>query len=100
MEEYTALRPTDFVAKSPRGFALEFGTDDPIKEMISLASINAICQHVMRKTNFAVDSATDSLGLMSVSAGDRIGMVGLFSGLIKPLRKPARNWLLLKKMRS
>ncbi|MBW1608703.1 MAG: hypothetical protein JRJ74_11470, partial [Deltaproteobacteria bacterium] len=58
MEEYTALQPPDFVEKNPRVFALEFGSDDPIKEMISLAAINAICQHVMRETNFAVDSAT------------------------------------------
>jgi hypothetical protein len=42
MEEYTALQPPAFVAKNPRDFALEFGDDDPIKEMISLASINAI----------------------------------------------------------
>jgi uncharacterized protein (DUF4213/DUF364 family) len=97
MEEYTALRLTDFVAKSPRGFALEFGTDDPIKEMISLASINAICQHVMRETNFAVDSATDSLGLVSVSAGDRIGMVGLFSGLIKTIEKAGAELVVIEK---
>ncbi len=49
MEEYTALQPPDFVEKNPRVFALEFGNDDPIKEMISLAAINAICQHVMRR---------------------------------------------------
>jgi uncharacterized protein (DUF4213/DUF364 family) len=97
MEEYIALRPTDFVAKNPRGFALEFGTDDPIKEMISLASINAICQHVMRETNFAVDSATDSLGLVSVSAGDRIGMVGLFSGLIKIIEKAGAELVVIEK---
>ncbi|MBW1748799.1 MAG: hypothetical protein JRJ34_10505 [Deltaproteobacteria bacterium] len=34
MEEYTALQPLDFVEKNPRVFALEFGNDDPIKEMI------------------------------------------------------------------
>ena len=97
MEEYTALQPPDFVSKNPRGFALEFGSDDPIKEMISLASINAICQHVMRETNFAVDSATDSLGLVSVSAGDRIGMVGLFSGLIKTIEKAGAELVVIEK---
>ena len=49
MEEYTDLHPSDFVEKNPCEFALEFGNDDPIKEMISLASINAICQHVIRE---------------------------------------------------
>jgi uncharacterized protein (DUF4213/DUF364 family) len=97
MEEYTALQPSAFVGKNPRGFALEFGKDDPIKEMISLASINAICQHVMRETNFAVDSATDSLGLLSVSAGDRVGMVGLFSGLIKTIEKAGAELIVIEK---
>ena len=62
MVECATLQPFDFVEKNPKVFALEFDNDDPIKEMIGLASINAICQHVMKETNFAVDSATDSLG--------------------------------------
>ncbi len=97
MEEYTALQPSDFVEKNPRGFALEFGNDNPVKEMISLAAINAICQHVMRETNFAVDYATDSLGLSSVSAGDRVGMVGLFSGLIKTIGKANAELVVIEK---
>jgi uncharacterized protein (DUF4213/DUF364 family) len=97
MEEYTALQPLVFVGKNPRGFALEFGNDDPIKEMISLASINAICQHVMRESNFAVDSATDSLGLLSISAGDKVGMVGLFSRLIKTIKKIGAELVVIEK---
>jgi len=97
MEEYTALQPTAFVARNPRGFALEFGSNDPVKEMISLASINAICQHVMRETNYEVDSATDSLGLVSVSAGDRVGMVGLFFGLIETIKKAGGKLVVIEK---
>jgi hypothetical protein len=97
MEEYIALQPPDFVGKNPRGFALEFGNENPVKEMISLATINAICQHVMRETNFAVDSATDSLGLLSVSPGDGIGMVGLFSGLIKTIKKAGAELVIIEK---
>jgi uncharacterized protein (DUF4213/DUF364 family) len=97
MEEYIALHPSDYAEKNPYEFALEFGNDDPIKEMISLASINAICQHVMRETEFTVDSATDSLGLVSVSTGDRVGMVGLFSGLIEPIKKAGGELLIIEK---
>ncbi|HEA67200.1 MAG TPA: hypothetical protein ENI07_10330 [Desulfobacterales bacterium] len=97
MKEYTALQPSDFVEKNPREFALEFGNDNPVKEMISLAAINAICQHVMKETNFAVDYATDSLGLSSVSAGDRVGMVGLFSGLIKTIEKANAELVIIEK---
>jgi uncharacterized protein (DUF4213/DUF364 family) len=97
MEDYIALHPSDFVEENPCEFAFEFGNDDPVKGMIGLASINAICQHVMRETDFAVDSATDSLGLVSVSAGDRVGMVGLFSGLIETIEKAGGELLVIEK---
>jgi len=96
-EEYAALKPTDFVEKDPVQFALEFGSEDPISDMIGLASINAICQHVMREINFPVDSATDSLGLLSVSEGDKVGMVGLFSGLINTIRKSGAELIIIER---
>ncbi len=97
MEAYITLNPSDFVGKNPCEFALEFGNEDPIQEMISLASINAICQHVIREAKFAVDSATDSLGLVSVSKGDRVGMVGLFSGLVKTIKKAGGELVVIEK---
>jgi len=97
MEEYTALQLSDFVEKNPRGFALEFGHEDPLKEMIGLAAINAICQHVMREAKFEVDSATDSLGLLSICEGDRVGMVGLFFGLTKTIKKANAKLVVIEK---
>lgn len=97
MGEYASLRPSSFVEKDPLEFALEFGSGDPLKEMISLASINAICQHVMRETNFLVDYVTDPLGLLSVSPGDRFGMVGLFSGLVEPIKKAGAELVIIEK---
>jgi uncharacterized protein (DUF4213/DUF364 family) len=97
MEEYTALQLSDFVGKPLCRFALEFGNDHPLKEMIGLAAINAICQHVMRETKFEVDSATDSLGLLSISEGDRVGMVGLFYGLIKPIKQVNAELVVIEK---
>jgi uncharacterized protein (DUF4213/DUF364 family) len=96
-EEYTALQPHDFVGKDPGRLALEFGSDNPVKEMISLAAINAICQHVMEEADFAVDSATDSLGLLSVSPEDRIGMVGFFSPLIKTIENVGAELIIIEK---
>jgi len=97
MVEYIALQSSDFVKKNPCEFAFEFGNNDPLKEMISLAAINAICQHVMSETDFAVDDATDSLGLLSVSPGDRVGMVGLFLGLIKTIKKAGAELVVIEK---
>ena len=97
MKEYTALRPRDYIGKDPGDFALQFGTNDPVKEMISLAAVNAICQHVMRETGYQVDHVTDSLGLLSVSPGDRIGMVGLFYGLIKKISEAGAELVVIEK---
>jgi uncharacterized protein (DUF4213/DUF364 family) len=97
MAAYNALNPENFIEQNPREMALEFGSEDPVKEMISLAAINAICQHVMRETNFAIDEATDSLGLLSIAAGDRIGMVGFFFGLIKKIDQAGAELVVVEK---
>ncbi len=97
MDEYTALQPPDFLEKDPRGFALEFGSDDPVREMIALGAMNAICQHVMRETQFEIESAPDPLGLLSVATGDRIGMVGLFVGLTKAIKKAGAELVVIEK---
>jgi uncharacterized protein len=91
------LQTSDFIAKEPLQFTLEFGHNDPLREMIGLAAINAVCQHVMRQTNFALDSATDSLGLLSVRQGDRVGMVGLFYGLIKTIEQANAEVVVIEK---
>lgn len=97
MGEYNALHPTDFIGEAPRCFALEFGSDDPVREMIGLGAINAICQHVMRETHFEIESAPDPLGLLSVSSGDRVGMVGLFFGLTKAIKKAGAELVVIEK---
>jgi uncharacterized protein len=96
-EAYTALKPADFVGKDPSECAQQFGSGDPVKAMIGLAAINAVCQHVMREIDFTVDSATDSLGLLSVSAGDRVGMVGLFSPLVQTIKKTGAKLVVIEK---
>lgn len=96
-EAYNALRPRELIGKHPREFALEFGSDDPVREMISMASINAICQHVIKETGFRLDHTTDPLGLISINREDRIGMVGLFSGLINTIIKAGAELVIIEK---
>jgi uncharacterized protein (DUF4213/DUF364 family) len=97
IKDYTALQPNDFIGKDPKKFALEFGSTDPIREMISLAAINAICQHVMKTTRMKVESTTDSLGLLAISKGDRVGMVGLFHGMVKTIRDAGAQLVVIEK---
>jgi len=95
--EYNLLQPSKYVGQDPREFALNFGSVNPVRERISLAAINAICQHVMRESNFSIDTATDSLGLLSISAGDKLGMVGLFFPLIQSINKIGADLVIIEK---
>lgn len=97
MDAYMALQSSVFIGKNPREFALEFGSADPIKAMVSLAAINAICQHVMREAHYKLDSATDSLGLLQIAPEDTVGMVGLFTPLIKAIKKAGADMIILEK---
>jgi len=94
---YNKLHPEQFVGQDPVALALEFGSDDPVKEMISLAAINAISHFAMVKMGVEVDSTSDSLGLLNLSAGDRIGMVGLFMPLMGEIKKTGAELLILEK---
>jgi uncharacterized protein len=97
MEAHNALQQQDVAGEDPQELALAFGTDDPLKQVISMAAINAICQHVMKETGFPVDTGTDSLGLLPVEKGDRIGMVGLFLGLTDTIKKAGAELIIIEK---
>ena len=97
MEPYKALQPRHLVGKNPEKFALEFGSEDPLKEIISMAAINAICQYVMKESHFPFDKVTDSLGLLSARRGDRIGMVGLFFGLTETIKKAGAELVIVER---
>ncbi|HUL21446.1 MAG TPA: DUF364 domain-containing protein [Thermodesulfobacteriota bacterium] len=51
----------------------------------------------MKETNFPLDHVTDSLGLLSVDRGDRIGMVGLFAGLTETIKKAGAELIIVEK---
>lgn len=94
---YRALTPQSFVGRRPEGYAEGFGDADPLANMLGLAAVNAICQQVMRLTDCTDGAATDSLGLMSIAAGDRVGMVGFFPPLLKYLYNSQAELVIVEK---
>ncbi|WP_020675891.1 Rossmann-like domain-containing protein [Geopsychrobacter electrodiphilus] len=82
-EAYRSLQPHAFIDTQPEQHAAVFGGTDPVQNMLGLAAINAICQQVMRTTGRVPEVAADSIGLMRLAAGDRVGMVGFFPPLLK-----------------
>jgi uncharacterized protein (DUF4213/DUF364 family) len=82
-QAYEKLRAEPLDTCSLAALATHFGTPDPIEHMLALATLNAMCSHVMRAHHMQLDTATDSLGLLNIQSGDHVGMVGFFSPLIK-----------------
>jgi uncharacterized protein len=68
-----------------------------VTEIISMASINAICQQAMKEADFQCDYVTDPMGLLAIGGGDRVGMVGLFSGLVDTIKKAGAELVIIEK---
>ncbi len=94
---YRALEPQSFIGTRPEQYAEAFGATDPIHNMLGLASINAICQHVMRTASYAPSIATDSLGIINIEDRDRVGMVGFFPPLLKYMRNSNAELVIIEK---
>ncbi len=95
--DYRSLQPQDFIGQRPERYVETFGGSDPVQNMLGLAAINAICQQVMRVTGRVPDSAADSLGLMNIGDGDRVGMVGFFPPLLKYMKNSKAELVIVEK---
>lgn len=95
--DYQALKPQSFIGTRPERYAEAFGGTDPVQNMLGLASVNAICQHVMRTSNYTPGIATDSLGLMNITNDDRVGMVGFFPPLLKYMHNSKAELVIVEK---
>jgi uncharacterized protein (DUF4213/DUF364 family) len=94
---YQSLNPQTFIGRRPERYAEAVGADDPVENMLGLAAINAICQQVMRATGRMPGSAADSIGLMRIAGGDRVGMVGLFPPLLKYMHGSGAELVIVEK---
>lgn len=97
MADYNRLSSSDFEGQSPVDLALKFGSDDEIENMIGLAALNAICQQVIVNSCYSMDISTDSLGLIDIEKGDRVGMVGFFYPLIKRVEQKRAELVIIEK---
>lgn len=59
------------------------GGDAGIRRTLGFAAANALSRTVMERIGFAPPRATDSIGGIDPQAGDHVGMVGLFTPLLK-----------------
>jgi uncharacterized protein (DUF4213/DUF364 family) len=59
-----------------------YADSDPVRRTVGFAAANAISQRFFRIAGYALEPASDSIGLLEPRPGDRIGMVGLFGPLL------------------
>lgn len=60
---------------------------DGAARALGLATINALTRRLYDRAGFAPDDSVDSFGSLQLAAGDRLGMVGHFSPLIRHARE-------------
>jgi len=77
--------PEQAIGRDPAELAQGFSDADPATKSLGLAAINAISQHVIRVSGFAVDTETNSIASFDPQPDDRMGMVGFFPPLVARL---------------
>ncbi|GAB3649363.1 Rossmann-like domain-containing protein [Ramlibacter alkalitolerans] len=63
-----------------------YASDDGAARALGLAAINALTRRLCRLAGFEAGDSVDSFGSLALAAGDRLGMVGHFSPLIRQAR--------------
>ncbi len=77
----------NYVGLDPIEIARGFCENDPVIKALGLGALNAIGQHLIRRSKFPVDTKTNSIAALDPQPQDRIGMVGFFPPLVERLRE-------------
>lgn len=75
-----------FAGMNPIEVAQYFREENPLKRTLGLGAVNAIGQHVIRQSEFALDTETNSIASFNPTQQDRFGMIGYFPPLVERLR--------------
>ncbi len=97
---YCSFRGSDYIGKAPLKMALKFGSFSAVDNMLGLAAVNAICQHMFKILDYNFDFTSDSLGLLDIKAHDSVGMVGLFPPLIKRVLDRGASLTIIEKKKK
>lgn len=79
-ERYSAA---DIVGADAITVARYYGGDDDMARSLGLAAINAITQEFFNRVNLQFEDAANSMGGLSLGAGDCLGMIGNFPSLVR-----------------
>ncbi len=97
---YCSIHESDYIGKAPLTMALKFGSSTAVDNMLGLAAVNAICQHLFKALDYTFDFTSDSLGMLDIKAHDSVGMVGLFPPLIKRVTDRGASLTIIEKKKE
>ena len=89
LSQYTGMNPIILAKK--------FGSLDSFEKTLGLGAINAISQHIFKKSDYLFDFTSDPLGLLNLNKFDKPGMVGFFPPLVKLIQEMALELIIVEK---
>lgn len=68
----------------PLALARRYASGQGVERTLGFAAVNALTRCLFDRAGFAPPSSKDSIGGLDPVAGDHVGMIGLFSPLLRP----------------
>ncbi len=63
-----------------------YNDDNLVKRTLGLGALNAIAQHVFRRSSYVLQDNANPLGQLDLDTSHRVGMVGFFKPLVRMLK--------------
>jgi uncharacterized protein (DUF4213/DUF364 family) len=76
----------ELVGCSPIEAARLYAGEAGWQRSLGMAAINAISQHVLKRSRYALTESANTKGLLEIDPGDHVGMVGYFPPLVDQMR--------------
>ncbi|TKB58323.1 DUF364 domain-containing protein [Ferrimonas aestuarii] len=76
-----------FIGKPVSELAELYLSDEPWQQVLGAAALNGISQSLLTQRQFSYPKSEDSLALLNIQDGDRVGMVGYFPPLVEQLQQ-------------
>lgn len=88
---------SELIGMNPSELVRNFNSQDDFKKTLGLGAVNAISQHVFNRANLSLDFTTDSLGLLNLQSGDKVGMIGFFPPLVIKIEQLGIKLIVIEK---
>ena len=86
LESLMSSDPAPLAGADPLALARGFAGGSNSQRALGFAAINALSRCLYSRADFVPSASSDSIGMLEPQAGDHVGMIGLFTPLLKKVR--------------